>query len=102
MKKEEQMEMSFMKEYKQREVDRICLLQYENLRKEFNKNLVEPILGKDYYNMGMCTYSCDRFTTEDLAYKFRKLTEHNKFLKYSAVTSLVANIVLITLLLIAL
>lgn len=54
-------------------MDSIKEQQYENLREYFNHNLVNPILGKGYYNMGQCVYSCDRMTTEDLKNRFQKL-----------------------------
>ena len=44
---------------------------YKNLRKNWNK-LVDEILGKDYYNMGMDTYTCDDLTCEDIIYNYHK------------------------------
>lgn len=44
----------------------IRLLQYDSLRKNF-RELVEEVLGKDYYNMGMDVYSCDAESCEDIA-----------------------------------
>lgn len=40
-------------------------LVYKNLRYYFNL-VVDSVLGKDYYNMGMDTYTCDKLTCEDL------------------------------------
>ena len=45
---------------------------YKNLRKNWNK-LVDEILGKDYYNMGMDTYTCDDLTCEDIINKKVKI-----------------------------
>lgn len=60
-------------EEKNRNINRICLLQYENLRTCFRKNLIYPILGENYYNMGADVYTTDEFTTEDLLSKFNNL-----------------------------
>lgn len=60
---------------------RIALLQYKSLRENFSKNLVTPILGKDYYNMANDVYTCDRMTTEDLLYEFNKLKKTNLIFK---------------------
>lgn len=49
----------------------IMLLQYENLRKHFNK-LVDDVLGVGYYNEGLDVYSCDEFTCRDLKTSFKK------------------------------
>lgn len=46
--------------------NRIRLLQYNSLRKNFRK-LVEDVLGKDYYNMSMDVYSCDEECCKDIA-----------------------------------
>ena len=46
-------------------INRIRLLQYESLRSNFQK-MVEDVLGKDYYNMGMDVYECDRICCEDI------------------------------------
>lgn len=53
------------------EKDRVRLLQYENLRKHFEK-LVYEVLGEDYYNMGTDVYTCDKLTCEDLAHKLKQ------------------------------
>ena len=45
---------------------------YEHLRILWNK-LVDGILGKGYYNMGMDTYTCDYLTCEDLLNKKVKI-----------------------------
>lgn len=99
MIKEEQMEMEFMKEYEQREVDRISLLQYENLREHFGR-LIDETLGENYYNMGLCVYSCDRFTVDDLIYRFNKKEQTINFLKPVAITSLIVNMIVLLALMI--
>ena len=53
------------------EINRIKLLQYENLRTHFNQ-MVKDVLGDDYYNMGMDVYECDRLTCEDITAKANK------------------------------
>lgn len=55
----------------------IQLLQYQNLRKNFNK-LVECVLGEDYYNMGMDVYTCDELTCEDIAKACKKGKKWNE------------------------
>jgi len=47
---------------------KIDILQYQNLRKHFNKT-IKTVLGKNYYNMGMDVYECDRITCEDIIKK---------------------------------
>ena len=44
---------------------RIRLLQYDNLRKLFSQ-LIDDVLGTNYYNMGMDVYTCDELTCKDL------------------------------------
>lgn len=46
-------------------------LRFEELNKQWNK-VIDEILGKDYYNYGCDWKSCDRFTTEDIIYKYKK------------------------------
>lgn len=48
------------------ESQRIPLLQYAHLRLCFNQ-LIEVILGKDYYNLGLDVYSCDEVSCSDIA-----------------------------------
>lgn len=45
--------------------NRVGILQYESLRKNFHK-MIDDVLGKDYYNMGMDVYECDRICCEDI------------------------------------
>ena len=52
------------------EENRIRVLQYDSLRRCFYK-LVEDVLGKDYYNMGMDVYQCDKLSCEDIAFKLK-------------------------------
>lgn len=51
--------------------DGIALLQYENLRKHFNE-LVNDVLGSNYYNEGMDVYSADEFSCRDLKAKLKR------------------------------
>ena len=48
--------------------NRISLLQYESLRKNFKK-MVKDVLGEDYYNMAMDVYDADRICCEDITRK---------------------------------
>jgi hypothetical protein len=48
--------------------NRVKLLQYESLRKHFNK-LITNVLGANYYNMAMDVYEADRICCEDIAFK---------------------------------
>jgi hypothetical protein len=47
------------------DTNRISLLQYESLRKNFNK-MFKDVLGEDYYNMAMDVYDADRICCEDI------------------------------------
>ncbi|MCK5020900.1 MAG: hypothetical protein KAS32_28020 [Candidatus Peribacteraceae bacterium] len=49
---------------------RVEVLLYANLRKYFTK-MVEDVLGKDYYNMGMDVYTCDKLCCEDMTRKLK-------------------------------
>jgi len=48
--------------------NRVRILQYDSLRKNFQK-MVNTVLGGDYYNMGMDVYECDRLCCEDITRK---------------------------------
>lgn len=48
--------------------NRVKLLQYDSLRKNFHK-MVDDVLGKDYYNMAMDVYDCDKECCEDITRK---------------------------------
>ena len=50
------------------EENRIALLQYESLRENFSL-MIRDVLGKDYYNMAMDVYDCDRICCEDITRK---------------------------------
>lgn len=49
----------------------IRLLQYENLRNHFQE-LINEVLGPDYYNEGMDVYTADEFVCRDLKDKLKK------------------------------
>lgn len=99
MPEQEQLRMSFIDDLEQREIDRVTILQHNNLRREFDTILVKPILGKGYYNMGMCVYSCDKLAMEDLFYKFRKQKKDKILFSGLAFASLVINVILVICLL---
>tara|TARA_R110000744_G_scaffold71891_1_gene144839 strand:+ start:1898 stop:2155 length:258 start_codon:yes stop_codon:yes gene_type:complete len=50
------------------EENRIALLQYESLRKNFSI-MIDKVLGEDYYNMAMDVYDSDRICCEDITIK---------------------------------
>ncbi len=50
------------------EENRVRLLQYESLRRNFS-NMVDAVLGRDYYNMGMDVYTCDEITCMHITQK---------------------------------
>lgn len=62
-------------------MDDIEKAQYENLRKCFNDNLVKPILGENYYNMGNDVYQSDKLTTEHIKYRYDSLKLDVQFYK---------------------
>jgi hypothetical protein len=68
-------------------MNRVEKLQYENLRKCFQANLIKPILGENYYNMAMDVYTCDECTTLDLKQAFDCLKRHNKIYKFLLICS---------------
>lgn len=51
--------------------NRVALLQYESLRKNFHQ-MVNDVLGDDYYNMAMDVYDCDKICCEDITRKANK------------------------------
>ena len=44
---------------------------YKELRKQWDR-VIKELLGGDYYNYGGDHYSCDKFTADDLIYKYKK------------------------------
>jgi len=50
------------------EENRIPLLQYESLRENFQL-MVDDVMGKDYYNMAMDVYDCDKICCGDITRK---------------------------------
>lgn len=73
----------------------INMEQYKNLRSCFHKNLVEPILGEDYYNMACDVYNCDRITTEHLKREFDVKDKVIKTLNILFKISLLVNILFV-------
>lgn len=61
------------KQEKEIEDNKIRLLQYENLRKHFNR-MAKAILGEDYYNMAMDVYKSDEETCSDVINKKVKVS----------------------------
>lgn len=59
---------------------KLTQLIYSNLRRNFEM-VVDEVLGPDYYNSGMDSYTCDRLTCEDIINKKVKVLFSNK--KYS-------------------
>ena len=77
---------------KERKMDEIREAQYKNLRDCLERNLIIPILGWDYYNMGNDVYQCDRETTLDLKREFDKRTGTIKIYQILLVISMTINI----------
>jgi hypothetical protein len=65
------MDKTVQREQINAEVNKITLLQYENLRRCFNA-LLESALGENYYNEGMDVYICDELSCRDLAKRIGK------------------------------
>lgn len=66
-----------LKEFKKNGDTRIEMLQYKNLRKHFG-NLIQNVLGTDYYNEGMDVYTCDELTCRDLQNKMKTFRKKRK------------------------
>lgn len=75
-----------------KEINEIEKLQYDNLRDVFYNNLIIPILGKGYYNMGMDVYTSDKLASEDILYEYRRVLKNLKFYKASFVIIVLLNI----------
>jgi len=56
-------------------IQRITTLKYDSLTKDFYK-LIDHVLGKDYYIMGMDSYTCNAESCSDLKYRFDTLKSH--------------------------
>lgn len=83
-------------------MDKIKEKQYENLRFCIRKNLINPILGEDYYNNGQCVYSSDEALTEDIRHAFFNVDAKRKLylnlsIGYTIVTTLLLIIISILL-----
>lgn len=66
---EEKKDLEFYKNFYDN--NRIALLQYESLRKNFSL-MVDDVLGDDYYNMAMDVYDADRICCEDITRKSKR------------------------------
>lgn len=63
---------------------------YLDLMKRLREQLVYPILGKDYYNMGLDVYTVNENTIRDLKYEFDKLElSRNLYKKLTILLSIV-------------
>lgn len=76
-------------------MDRIKEKQYENLRFCIRKNLINPILGEDYYNNGQCVYSSDEALTEDIRDTFFKVRAERKLYLMLLIIHVVINTLLL-------
>lgn len=56
----------------------ILQLQIKNLRKCFRENCVTPILGNNYYNMGMSVYCADELCTLDIKHEYLRIKDRYK------------------------
>lgn len=70
---------------------------YHILLEDIRNILVYPILGKDYYNYGADSRSCNKFMIEDLSYKYNRLKSSNNILRCGFGISIVLNIILIAI-----
>lgn len=75
--------------------NRIAMLQYQSLRKNFDKYLVKPILGEEYYNMGLDVYTADELTCHELKREFDNLHSSNTILKVFLIISVAVNVLLV-------
>lgn len=75
--------------------NRVQVLQYKSLRKNFRENLINPILGENYYNMGMDTYTCDEETTLDLKYRFDEMQTERDIARVVAVGMTIISVILL-------
>ena len=55
-------------------------LRFEELHKHWN-NIVDKILGENYYNLGCSWDTCDNFIEEDLLYAYNHTTRFKRFIK---------------------
>ena len=62
----EEKDINFYKDFYEK--NRVALLQYESLRKNFSE-MIDNTLGADYYNMAMDVYDADRICCEDITRK---------------------------------
>jgi len=60
--------------------NRVSILQYNSLRKNFKK-MINNVLGEDYYNMEMDVYESDRQCCEDITRKLKKPSKTHRFLQ---------------------
>lgn len=49
----------------------VPMMQYDNLRKHF-RQLVNDVLGENYYNEGMDVYTCDEYCCQDLKARMKR------------------------------
>lgn len=76
-------------------MNEINMMQYRNLKNCLSKNLITPILGKDYYNHGMDVYTCDELITEDLKYKYDCMYNNLRIYEIILILSICLNILLL-------
>lgn len=77
------------------QMDSVERQQYKNLRKCFYDILLDPIMGKDYYNMGMDVYQSDRYCCIDLKKKFDDLEFDMRMWRKIAIVAILLCIVLL-------
>ena len=68
-----------------------------NLRQCLDAYLIHPILGENYYNMGMDVQGCDKETMSDLKNHFVRQEEKISF--YKTVTTILSAIIVTVLIL---
>lgn len=76
-------------------MNKITEKQYENLRFYIEKNLINPILGSDYYNLGHDVYTSDKAITESIRDKFLEVESKKKLYFRLIIMYLVTNFFLL-------
>lgn len=83
-----------MDDISQNQYEKYYEKQYRHLIKCFRDILLHPILGDDYYNMGMDAYTCNKFSCEDLKYKYDRLKNAKRIYKILFIIMLIIAILL--------
>ncbi len=88
-------EQNIDKEIKDLSNIQTSLLQYKNLRLNFQK-LVPKVLDESYYNDGADVFQCDKFRCEDIYNEYMNQKSISKIAIAVSIISILGNIGLIT------